>query len=76
MGDREGTAQASVYGVDEVALLSRVQTYIHIGHVAQHGRKRLLAHTHEAVHLDGLLSRAADQAGNVIYIWNNPGYIS
>jgi hypothetical protein len=69
--DVEGRAQASIYGVREEEILANAETYIHIGHEAQHGGKTLLALPHKAIRFPGLLSRSAQQDGNVIYVWEN-----
>lgn len=69
--DVEGVdLQASAFGVREEELLERVETYIHVGNEAIHGKKTLLRKPHETVRVPGHLSRHADQNLNVVYIWN------
>lgn len=63
---------ASMFGVDEDALLDfpSVKTYIHIGNEGVHGDKRILRRPHKREHLPFLVSRAHNQAANIVYTWN------
>lgn len=67
--DREGHAQASMFGVREEEILEQVETYIHIGNENIHSQKTILKLPHETIKFPGLLSRTADQGTNVIYVW-------
>jgi len=67
--DKDETAQASVYGVDEMTLLRNVKCYIHIGNEDSHNEKRILAKPHRTFKFPWLLSRAASPEKNVIYVW-------
>ena len=63
---------ASMYGVDEEALLNfpSVKTYIHIGNVGTHGDKRILRRPHKKEQFPFLVSRAHNQQENIVYTWN------
>lgn len=69
--DQEGQAQASIYGVDETALLRKVKCYIFVGNENSHGQKRILAQPHQTFKFPWLVSRAADPTKNVIYVWDS-----
>jgi hypothetical protein len=69
-GDEQAAIGSSVYGPDERAIVESVQTYIHIGNAATHGDKRILALPHEEYRPPWLVSRAADQSQNVIWVWD------
>jgi hypothetical protein len=62
-------AQCFAYGIDEEAIIRRVQCYIHIGSASQHGLKTALSLPHEEVRAPWIVSRAFDPKDNVIYIW-------
>lgn len=64
-GDRDG----NVFGVDEEKLIKRT-TYIMAGNAKTHANKRILSRANEVHELDGLITRAADQNLNRIWIWN------
>lgn len=59
---------SSVYGPDERVLLERAE-YIHVGNRAVHGDKRILSRPHSEVTAPWLVSRAFNQAENVIWTW-------
>lgn len=63
------TGQASMFGVDEEWLLSRVHTYILFGAVSSHGQKRIMARPHSEFTAPWMISRAAPQDRR-LYIWN------
>ena len=67
--DKEGMAQSSVYGADEVDLLRQVKCYVHIGNENSHGEKRILKKPHLTFKFPWLVSRAAYSERNVIYVW-------
>lgn len=68
--DIEGKAQASIYGPQEEKILNRCQTYIHVGNENVHNEKTLLTLPHDTRHASWLVSRAAEQEKNVIWLWN------
>lgn len=68
-GDAEAGIGSSVFGADEGLIIGKCDTYIHIGNANVHGDKRALALPHETHSFPWLVSRAADQAKNVIYVW-------
>ena len=69
-----GEAQGSEAGVDEEALINQVDTYIHIGHDAIHGEKRVLSRPHWDFRPNWLVSRMVyQQEGNFIATWERTG---
>ena len=68
-GDTEKRIGSSIYGVDEIALIQNVETYIHIGALGPHKDKRALRMPHEAHPFTFLKSRATDPKSNLIYKW-------
>ena len=67
--DVVGEAYASVYGVDEEWLVGKVARYILIGNEAVHAKKRIMAIPHETHSFPWLVSRAAEQSLNRIWVW-------
>jgi hypothetical protein len=66
---------SSVYGPDEEEILERVELYIHIGHKAAHGDKRIinrLLTEHPAP--SWYVSRSLEQSGNVVQIFRGKKY--
>lgn len=63
------TKAASAWGVDEFAILRRVETYIVVGSEAVHGDKRIKRLAHQGVKPPGVISRAVPGT-EVAYIWN------
>jgi len=57
------------FGVDELELLTKVETYVHVGNEAVHGDKRACLHLHRVVSGPYLFSRATEPDQNAIYIW-------
>lgn len=66
---KEGDTEASVYGVDEEQVLTKVKKYIHIGNLDVHGKKRILDLPHKTFQFPWLVSRGANQGNNVIHVW-------
>jgi hypothetical protein len=64
-------AQASMFGVDEGAILDAVECYVFIGNVNSHGQKRILARPHQAIYAPFLFSRAQKPELNCIWIWGS-----
>lgn len=48
---------SSVYGVDELAMLPKIETYINIGNDVTHGDKRILKFPHETFRFPWLITR-------------------
>lgn len=69
-GDEENGISSSVYGVDELTLLPKIQTYIFIGNDSVHSDKRINQFPHETHRFDWLITRCKDQKGNFIKIWS------
>lgn len=69
--DKAGEAQAYAHGPVEEKILRGCKKYIHIGNEGTHGGKTLLQLPHKVYHFDWLVSRAADQGKNCIYVWEN-----
>lgn len=68
----EGMEMGSVYGLEERKAIPSVPTFIHIGNEAVHNEKPLLPdNTHITFKAPWLISRAADQAKNCIWVWDN-----
>lgn len=70
--DKEGNAQAFIHGVDEIALLSQpfIETYIVIGNMDNHGRKRARRKPHSVLKPYGLVSRSMAPEKNCVFLWN------
>lgn len=64
-----GDEHGSVYGPSEEVILANCSRYIFIGNENVHGQKRILSRPHETFKFPWLVSRAAEQSKNVIYIW-------
>jgi hypothetical protein len=63
----------NMYGPDENDFLDgEVETYVHVGNENVHGSKSILRFKHEEIRSPWILSRAADQSKNVIWVWNRP----
>lgn len=69
LGDRDGTG--SMHGVEESVIVDNCEMYIHIGHEDSHADKRIRTLPHQQYRFPWLVSRAADQDKNVIYVWEN-----
>lgn len=67
--EREPKIGSSVYGVDEIFLLQKVETYIFVGNDASHGDKRINAIAHETIRPDWLVTRAMEPSKNFIKVW-------
>lgn len=65
-----GDTEASSFGVDEEAILTYVETYIHVGNQVTHGKKRILKRPHETFQFPWLFGRSFDKKENCIYVWN------
>lgn len=61
---------SSTYGVDERKILSMVETYVHVGHMAIHRQKRIFDQPHQTFRPSFLFSRGSDPDANVIHVWN------
>lgn len=70
-GDEERGIGSNIYGPDEREIIWACDTYIHIGNAHVHGDKRVLALPHETHRPDWMVSRAANQFANCIYIWES-----
>lgn len=69
-GDEEAKIGSSVYGVDELALIPKIETYIAIGNTNTHGSKRALSLPHERFHFPWIYTRSLSPEHNEIVIWN------
>lgn len=61
---------SSVYGVDEISMLQKIQTYINIGNDQSHGDKRILKYPHETYRFPWLVTRCMHQEQNHIKVWH------
>lgn len=66
---REDTQSGNDKGVDFTDVLSKVQRLVLVGNLQTHKDNPLMELPHEEVALSGLLTRAADQSLNRIFIW-------
>lgn len=72
---REDTQSGNDKGVDFEDVFSKVQCLVLVGNLQTHKDNPLMALPHEEVALPGLLTRAADQSQNRIFIWNHESII-
>ena len=64
-----GEHDGNMHGPREEEILKHCGQYIFIGNENIHGQKRILSLPHETFKFPWLVSRARDQAQNVIYVW-------
>ena len=62
---------SSFYGVDELALLPKVETYIAIGNKSTHGDKRIRKLPHTSYQFPWLFTRSVKPEENEISVWNS-----
>lgn len=67
----EGDSQASIFGVDEVCLLSKVKKYITIGNSDVHGSKRIRQYKHSKLYFPWIFTRCKTPQNNEICVWTN-----
>lgn len=70
-GDEVQKVGSSVYGVDELAMLPKIETYINIGTDTSHADKRIRKFKHDLYRFDWLFTRSPDQKLNHICVWNS-----
>lgn len=70
-GDEMTSTGSCVGGVDEQELLKHVGEYIFVGNAGTHGDKRILELVNEEHAPDWIVSRAADQSKNRIWVWKS-----
>lgn len=70
--ERDPDGSGSMYGVDEEALWRGfgIETYVHIGNIVTHGKKKLRKHKHETHYLPFLYGRGFIQKDNVVFVWS------
>jgi len=71
-GDEKTKTGSSLYGVDELAMLPKIETYISIGSDTSHNDKRIRKFKFEICRFDWLFTRSANQKENHICVWNAP----
>lgn len=64
-GDEDG----NVYGPDEPEIIKKC-SYIMVGNTRVHGKKRILKSPHKEYQFPWLRSRAIEQEGNRIWVWD------
>ena len=69
-GDEVNKTGSSVYGVDELAMLPKIETYIAVGNTSTHGDKRLLKFPHERYQFPWIYTRSLKPELNEIVVWN------
>lgn len=73
-GDQnEPKVGSSVYGVDEMAMLPKIETYIFVGNDHSHHDKRINKLPHETHRFPWIVTRTMKQEENFIKIWDNQG---
>lgn len=60
----------SEYGVDEINILSKCETYICLGNKETHFDKKIYQLTHRELHFDFLFNRSHNPASNRMWIWD------
>lgn len=68
---RDDVQNGNDKGVDFEDIFARVQRIILVGHKETHKYNPLMALPHQEIELPGLLTRAADQSLNRIFIWEH-----
>ena len=68
---RDDTRSGNMYGVDFERLLRRVKRLILVGNKVTHADNPIMALPHEEIYFPGLLTRAANQQDNRVFIWQN-----
>lgn len=66
-----GMNEGNEFGVDENDMLKHIKKYINIGNLVTHKSKPILHLKHEEYYFDWLLTRAAFQKSNRIFVWTN-----
>jgi hypothetical protein len=66
----DGLNNTNPYGTNEEAILQSGAIYIHIGNLAPHGNKRILAQPHLVYQYPWLTGRGIDHSLNRIWVWN------
>ncbi len=66
---RDDTQSGNDKGVDFEDVLSKVKRLILVGNLDTHKDNPLMSKPHREIYLPGLLTRAADQSKNRIFIW-------
>jgi hypothetical protein len=66
----EADEEANVYGPLEEEWVDAGTTYIHIGNIGVHSKKRILSRPHDRYQYPWLRSRAHDPSLNAIWVWN------
>lgn len=72
--EKEPERGGNMFGVDEVALLSKIKRYIFVGNFSVHQQKPLLALPYSVYESDLLFSRGRMPKGNAVVVWDNPEF--
>ncbi len=59
------------FGIREDIILKMVDTFILIGNIDIHGDKPIMKYKHDEIYEEWIVSRAAKQQNNRIWVWNN-----
>jgi len=62
---------SSWYGVDELAMLPKIQTYINVGNHSTHKDKRIRKFPHQVYKFPWLFTRSGSPEQNEIVVWEN-----
>lgn len=60
-----------IVGIDELAMLPKIETYILVGNDRSHADKRIGKFPHETFRFDWIVTRAVDQSTNFIRVWDH-----
>lgn len=63
---------SSVFGVDELAMLPKIETYINVGNDTSHADKRIRKFKFEMFKFDWIVTRSGNQSENHICVWDAP----
>lgn len=72
-GEGRPKVNSSVYGVDELSILPKLEKYINIGNVLSHGDKRILKQfpNFKRYRVPWLFTRSGSPGGNEIVVWGD-----
>jgi hypothetical protein len=65
----DATQSGNVYGPDTMGFLKLLKMYVMVGNLKTHRNEPLLKLPHEELQFPWLITRAADQSLNRIFVW-------
>jgi len=69
--EKQPVIGSSLYGVDELAMLLKIKTYINVGNYSTHKDKRIRKFPHKVYNYPWLITRASKPEQNEIVIWGD-----